>query len=256
MELSDLFVSHKQVTPVEFPMPDLNSENNMIYFNLDRARTALETHDTEDEPVDNEENYEDWSVGYTKANPIIKLVDPDHKTSSIKDAPKHIENPISTFNLYDWISQFERSKNFGGYLSNKDLKGVDYKDAKGHRTFGYGLLYHPNGKYMDQVKSEWTQQELENLYKQTVDNTKNKVLKWAKSKNITLKENQIDALTSAVYNFGPKFLEWSVAKRIADNPNDEKIYDAWAKFSDHQAAKYPGLVTRRKQEADRYFNRA
>jgi hypothetical protein len=146
-------------------MPYLNSENNMIYFNLDRARTALETHDTEDEPVDNEENYEDWSVGYTTANPIIKLVDPDHKTSSIKDAPKHIENPISTFNLYDWISQFERSKNFGGYLSNKDLKGVDYKDSKGHRTFGYGLLYHPSGKYMDEIKSEWTQQELENLYK-------------------------------------------------------------------------------------------
>jgi GH24 family phage-related lysozyme (muramidase) len=113
------------------------------------------------------------------------------------------------------------------------LKGIDYKDANGHRTFGYGLLYHPNGNYMDQVKSEWTQTELEQLYKQTVDNTRNKVLKWAKSKNVALKDNQIDALTSAVYNFGPKFLEWSVAKRIAANPNDEKIYDAWAKFSDH-----------------------
>jgi GH24 family phage-related lysozyme (muramidase) len=86
---------------------------------------------------------------------------------------------------------------------------------------------------MDQVKSEWTQAELEQLYKQTVDNTRNKVLKWAQSKNVALKDNQIDALTSAVYNFGPKFLEWSVARRIAANPNDEKIYEAWAKFSDH-----------------------
>jgi hypothetical protein len=41
------------------------------------------------------------------------------------------------------------------------LKGVDYKDANGHRTFGYGLLYHPNGNYMDQIKAEWTQPELE-----------------------------------------------------------------------------------------------
>jgi antibiotic biosynthesis monooxygenase (ABM) superfamily enzyme len=50
-------------------------------------------------------------------------------------------------------------------------------------------------------------------------------------------------------------LEWSVAKKIAKNPNDESIYEAWAKFSDHQARKYPGLVKRRKKEADRYFNR-
>lgn len=247
MELSDLFVSHKQVEPVhfDFEKPELPQS---IYLNLERAKQAANPDDSVKENNPETEDMSTWSVDGSQDDWSVE--------STRSTSTKPGSSTLTSTNLYNWISRFERSKDFGGSLSSDDLKGIDYKDANGHRTFGYGLLYHPNGNYMDQVKSEWTQTELEQLYKQTVDNTRNKVLKWAKSKNVALKDNQIDALTSAVYNFGPKFLEWSVAKRIAANPNDEKIYDAWAKFSDHQADKYPGLVTRRKQEADRYFNRA
>lgn len=248
MELSDLFVSHKQVEPVHFDF-EKPEEPQPIYLNLERAKQVAnpdaekendpETEDMSTQSVDGSQ--QNWSVESTRNTPAVTNLESSKHTFS---------------NLYNWISRFERSKDFGGSLSSDDLKGIDYKDANGHRTFGYGLLYHPNGNYMDQVKSEWTQTELEQLYKQTVDNTRNKVLNWAKSKNIKLKENQVDALTSAVYNFGPKFLEWSVARKIAKNPNDESIYEAWARFSDHKASKYPGLVKRRKKEADRYFNRA
>lgn len=248
MELSDLFVSHKQVEPVHFDF-EKPEDPQPIYLNLERAKQVANP-DAEKENDPETEDMSTWSVDGSQYDWSVEST----RNTSAATNPESSKHTFS--NLYNWISRFERSKDFGGSLSSDDLKGIDYKDANGHRTFGYGLLYHPNGNYMDQVKSEWTQTELEQLYKQTVDNTRNKVLKWAKSKNVALKDNQIDALTSAVYNFGPKFLEWSVAKRIAANPNDEKIYDAWAKFSDHQAAKYPGLVTRRKQEADRYFNRA
>lgn len=247
MELSDLFVSHKQVEPVhfDFEKPDLPQS---IYLNLERAKQAANPDDSVKENNPETDDMSTWSVDGSQYDWSVE--------SARSTSTKPVTSKPTSTNLYNWISRFERSKDFGGSLSSDDLKGIDYKDANGHRTFGYGLLYHPNGNYMDQIKSEWTQTELEQLYKYTVDNTRNKVLKWAKSKNVALEDNQIDALTSAVYNFGPKFLEWSVARRIAANPNDEKIYDAWAKFSDHQAAKYPGLVTRRKQEADRYFNRA
>ena len=42
MELKDLFVSHKQVDPVEFD-PVRHDFDNNIYLNLDRARTATST---------------------------------------------------------------------------------------------------------------------------------------------------------------------------------------------------------------------
>lgn len=250
MELNDLFVSHKQVEPVrfDFEKPKLPQS---IYLNLDRAKQVANPDDPVKENEPETEDMSTWSVDGSQYNWTTESTRNTPASTTKSTSPQH------TFtNLYNWISRFERSKDFGGSLSSDDLKGVDYKDANGHRTFGYGLLYHPNGNYMDQIKSEWTQAELEQLYKQTVDNTRNKVLNWAKAKNVDLKDNQIDALTSAVYNFGPRFLEWSVAKRIAANPNDEKIYEAWSRFSDHQADKYPGLVTRRKKEADRYFNRA
>lgn len=162
----------------------------------------------------------------------------------------------SSKNLYDTISRFESSKPFGYKMSQQDLSGIDLGDANGHKTFGYGLLYHPNGQYMDQIKPHWTQSELESLYIKTVNKIKSKVQNWATSKNITLNQNQIDSLTSACYNFGSRFLNWSVARKIAKNPNDTSIYQDWANFSNHQGNEYPGLIKRRKSEADWYFGMA
>ena len=43
--------------------------------------------------------------------------------------------------MIDFICKYETGKSFGYTMTSKDLKGYDLKDANGHRTFGYGLLY-------------------------------------------------------------------------------------------------------------------
>ena len=186
--------------------------------------------------------------------------EPKEKTSNIFTGWTYSDSPYSNnptnFDVLQEISRFESGKSFGYTMSDKDLKGYDLGDANGHRTFGYGLLYHPNGKYMDQVKSTWTQSELENLYKQTVSNMQDKVDQWSNKHNITLTKNQRDAITSACFNFGPGFLNKNIAKKIAKNPNDPSIYKDWANLSNKQGQKYPGLIKRRQKEANWYFGRS
>ena len=153
------------------------------------------------------------------------------------------------------ICMWETGHQFGYTMPAKDLNGYDLGDAKGHRTFGYGLLYYPGGDFMDKIKSSWTQQELEKLFRLTMSKTSEIVKKWANKKNITLNQNQIDAMVSASFNFGAKFLERSVAQMVAKNPNDPNILNAWAHASDAQAKRFPGLVRRRQGEANWYFGK-
>ena len=68
MQLSELFVSHKQVDPVEFEPVHHDFDNN-IYLNLDRARTATSTESastetpSEDTYSWNTEQKLDWKAG-------------------------------------------------------------------------------------------------------------------------------------------------------------------------------------------------
>lgn len=207
-------------------------------------------------PSLNSFKFANWSY-YAPIKKTDNSIVPNNTTSNTSIITGNNITNDDMNDIYNIISKFETGKTFGNTLSAKDLQGIDLKDAKGHKTFGYGLLYHPDTKqYMDEIKTSWTQSELEELYKKTVDNKVNVVKNWAKENNLTLNNNQIKALTSAIFNFGDKFLNWSVAQRIVKNPNDKKIYTAWAKFSDHQANKYPGLVKRRRKEADIYFGNA
>lgn len=158
--------------------------------------------------------------------------------------------------MFKYIVQKETGKQFGYQMPAKDLKGYDLGDAKGHKTYGYGLLYHPiSGKYMDETKSTYTQQELEQLYKLSVKKFVGKVQNWINNNNLQLNQNQIDAITSACYNFGTGFLNKNIAKMIVANPNDPNIPNVWAHLSDAQGKKYPGLIKRRAEEAAWYSGR-
>ena len=154
----------------------------------------------------------------------------------------------------EMIAKFETGKNFGYKMTQKDLAGYDNGDAGGKKTYGYGLLYHPNGKaFMQDIKSVWTQKELEDLYIQSVNKKARKVLEWADDNGISLGQNQLDAMVSAVFNFGNKFFNKSICKIIANDPNDTEIPGLWSHLSDAQAAKgYRGLKDRRKFEAAVY----
>ena len=156
--------------------------------------------------------------------------------------------------MLNFICQYETGHPFGYTMTSKDLNGYDLGDAGGHKTYGYGILYHPvTQKFMDTIKSSWTKEELENLFKIHAKKTSEKIDSWAAKNNITLLQCQKDAIASGCYNFGPGFLNKSVCKIIARNPMDPTIRNVWAHLSDAQGRKYPGLIKRRQAEAAWYF---
>ena len=155
--------------------------------------------------------------------------------------------------MINFICQYETGKKFGYTMTAKDLNGYDLHDAGGHKTYGYGLLYHPNGKYMDTIKKVWTQKELEGLFLEHAKVTSKKIDNWATANKVKLNQNQKDAIASACYNFGMGFLNKQICKTIIANPNNPAIRNTWSHLSDVQGKKYPGLITRRKAEAKWYF---
>jgi len=155
--------------------------------------------------------------------------------------------------MINFICQWETGHKFGYTMTSKDLNGYDLHDAGGHKTYGYGLLYHPSGKYMDSIKKVWSQKELEGLFLEHAKLTSNKIDNWAKTNKVTLNQNQKDAIVSGCYNFGLGFLNKQICKLIAANPNNPAIRNTWAHLSDVQGKKYPGLIKRRQAEARWYF---
>ena len=156
--------------------------------------------------------------------------------------------------MINFICQYETGKKFGYTMTSKDLNGYDLHDAGGHKTYGYGLLYHPiSQKFMDTVKKTWTQKELEQLFLQHAKQASNKIDAWASTNKVKLNQNQKDAIASACYNFGFGFLQKQICKMIATNPNNPAIRNTWAHLSDVQGKKYPGLIKRRQAEARWYF---
>jgi GH24 family phage-related lysozyme (muramidase) len=156
--------------------------------------------------------------------------------------------------MINFICKFETGKEFGYKMPARDLNGYDLRDAGGHKTFGYGLLYHPTTqKYMDTIKKTWTQKELEQLFLEHARQTSKKIDSWAAANKVKLNQRQKDAIASACYNFGMGFLQKRICNTIAENPNNPAIRNSWSHLSDIQGKKYPGLVKRRQAEAKWYF---
>ena len=155
-------------------------------------------------------------------------------------------------NAISQICKWETRKDFGYQMQPKDLNGY-YVKGENVKTYGYGLRTHPNGQLMQNVKAVWTQLELENLFKEKIEVEKNWVINWASKNGVTLGQGQLDAMVSAVYNYGRNgFLKTGVPAMIAQNPNNPAIPQRWAHLADAKAKKYPGLVSRRAEEASWY----
>lgn len=70
MDLSELFVSHKQVDPVVF-LPQTLPENRPLYINTDRVKKVVSNDDMSDWKVGgNSDQKYDWVVKYGKVSPI------------------------------------------------------------------------------------------------------------------------------------------------------------------------------------------
>jgi len=175
-------------------------------------------------------------------------------TTTAQSAPSSGNNVGISAGMINFICQYETGKKFGYTMTAKDLNGYDLHDAGGHKTYGYGLLYHPTTqKFMDTIKKTWTQKELEQLFLQHAKQASDKIDKWAAANKVKLNQNQKDAIASACYNFGFGFLQKQICKTIAANPNNPTIRNTWSHLSDVQGKKYPGLIKRRQAEARWYF---
>lgn len=219
-----------------------------------------ETFDSIEEGVQNNNNKIDDIIAALQK----KKEEPEKQTTTQPATTQQVtqvaqkEEPVVTGSvvdkLVDFVSVFEGGKKFGGNLREKELTGYRLHDNAGnHKTFGYGLLYHPDGGFMDARKDSYTQAELENLYKKTLQKRVDKVNGWAKKNNVKLNDNQVAAIASACYNYGDGFLNKPIMKKVAANPNDPSIKNDWSHLSDAQSIRFPGLKKRRIAEANMYF---
>ena len=163
-------------------------------------------------------------------------------------------------NGLDFICRHENvsGRGLGDKLYPKELNGyvckADSSSAGGHRTFGYGLLYHPDGtneknKFMDQWKQKWTQEELQELFRKTVNKKSAELSKKLAQNNIQLGQNQFDAIISAIYQMGSNGFFNKAGKALWDairsNPNSPNVLKVWTSIT-------PKFSRRRADEANLY----
>ncbi len=127
-----------------------------------------------------------------------------------------------------------------------------YKCSAGVATIGFGSTFYPNKtpvKMGDKLKNS---QEAEELLKLTLFEFEKNVS--ALFYNVILTQNQFDALVSFAFNLGTGALAGSTLyKKIKINTKDKSITDEFNKWVNAGGVKLPGLIRRRKAEAELYF---
>lgn len=127
------------------------------------------------------------------------------------------------------------------------MKLTAYKCSAGKWTIGYGSTMYING---DKVK------EGDKITKEKAE----ELLMWfLKKKSLLIKasvnQNQFDALCSLMYNIGiGALLDSILYKKVRINPNDKDIRNEFMRWKFASGKVIQGLINRRKDEADLYFN--
>ena len=136
--------------------------------------------------------------------------------------------------------------------SFEGLKLNAYKCPAGIVTIGYGSTFYADKspiKMGDKLKDKIAAEELLKVTILTFESTINGLFY-----NVTLTQNQFDALVCFVFNIGPNaFAASTLLKKAKVNPNDKTIALEFAKWVNAGGKKLPGLVKRRKAESDLYF---
>jgi lysozyme len=123
-------------------------------------------------------------------------------------------------------------------------------------TIGYGTIRYSNGEKVkegDVISSQKAIEELTHEVNKKAEGV-NRL-----TRGVLLSSNQFDALVSFAYNLGLGALEDStLLKRVKANPNDPDIrnqFMKWVKLRKNGVLEVsPGLVRRRKEEANLYFS--
>jgi len=133
--------------------------------------------------------------------------------------------------------------------SHEEFRAEMYLDPVGLRTIGYGHLV----KSFENFEGKrLTEEEATELMK---DDLRPKVTNILAKVNRELKQNELDALASLVFNIGSgAFNSSTVLRRINNGESPERIAEAWQWWNKGtiQGVKttLPGLVRRRKEEVE------
>ena len=136
-------------------------------------------------------------------------------------------------------------KKFEGYSANSYLCPAHVP------TIGFGSTMWPNGQKV-KLGETITLDEAEKLLMWELTNKSNAL------PNLSVNQNQYDSIISFCYNLGVgAFLKSTLFKKLNVNPSDETIRDEFMKWTKARVKgelkTLPGLVRRRKEEADLYF---
>jgi lysozyme len=142
-------------------------------------------------------------------------------------------------NCVDLIKKFE------------GFRADSYLDPVGIWTIGYGSIMYPDGL---RVKAG-QKITLDGAEKLLMWEIKNKYHAFPK---VNLNQNQVDSCMSFCYNLGMGAFNGStLLKKARINPNDPTIRDEFMKWTKGRIkgvlTDLPGLIKRRKAEADLYF---
>lgn len=134
---------------------------------------------------------------------------------------------------------------------HEGLRLSSYLCPAGVPTIGYGSTRHPDGRKVILGEKLNTEKEATQLLLATMGSFEAAVNRHLPNLN----QCQFDALVSFAYNVGTgAFIKSTLLKKAKVNPNDPSILDEFQKWVRGGGKVLPGLVTRRKEEANLYFS--
>jgi lysozyme len=133
-----------------------------------------------------------------------------------------------------------------------------YLCPAGVPTIGWGNTFYPNGKKVTMKDKPITQAYADQIFIFVLSLFEKDVASLLK---VQLKPHQFDALVSFAYNVGTDIDVDEIAEGLGDstllkivnaNPNSDRIPGEFAKWNRANGKVMPGLVTRRRIEANYY----
>lgn len=122
-----------------------------------------------------------------------------------------------------------------------------YKDVAGIPTIGYGTTYYPNGRHVALTDTAVTREQAETYLENHVNGVASQILRLVK---VTLRQGQLDALTSLVYNIGIGNFAASTLLRVLNQGKYTAASDQILVWSKAGGAVSRGLERRRDAEQE------
>ena len=218
MNLSDLFVSHKQVDPVKFDR-DEPTLPQPIYLNLDRAKKVTSENPTDDTSADTSVEEEDMSTWNADRNS-------DYSSWKVGN----------TSNTYDYNTALRKF-----IIDSEGFREEAYQDGK-YYSIGYGFNG-PQYKKGDRMTRAEADKELE----KQLTTRENKYRNRFGSKWDNLTDNQRIALISYGYNTGDGNVIGGDVAKYLDAGDMVKLRDS-LKINTAGGQYNAGLDARRRRE--------